>query len=54
VVDFTTYSQLASIEASTLLAPDGQHDDEADAFCLAQIAVLQGAAETTASSFRLR
>jgi hypothetical protein len=42
IVDFTTYSQLASIEASTLLAPDGQHDDEADAFCLAQIACLQG------------
>lgn len=36
VVDFRTYTQLASIEASTLLAPEGLPDDEADAFCLAQ------------------
>ncbi len=36
ISDFQTYSQLASIEAGTLLAPDGLHDDEADAFCLAQ------------------
>lgn len=35
IVDFRTYSQLASIEASTLLAPEGLPDDEADAFCLA-------------------
>lgn len=36
IVDFTTYTQLASIESATLLAPDGQKDDEADAYCLAQ------------------
>lgn len=40
VVDFRTYSQLSSIEAATLLAPDGMPDDEADAFCLAQKACL--------------
>lgn len=36
MADFRTYTQLASIEADTLLAPDGLPDDEADAFCLAQ------------------
>ena len=41
ITDFRTYSQLASIEASTLLAPDGLPDDEADAFCLAQKAANQ-------------
>jgi hypothetical protein len=35
-----TFSQLASIEGSTLRAPDGQHDDQATAFALA----LQGRA----------
>lgn len=39
ITDFRTYSQLASIEAATLLAPDGMPDDEADAFCLAQKAI---------------
>jgi hypothetical protein len=42
ITDFRTYSQLASIEASTLLAPDGMADDEADAFCLAQKAATLG------------
>ena len=32
---FATYAQLASIDGSTLRAPDGQHDDRADAFALA-------------------
>jgi hypothetical protein len=45
VVDFKTYTQLASIEAATLLAPDGMKDDDADAFALAQMACLKGAKE---------
>jgi hypothetical protein len=32
---FATYAQLASIDGSTLRAPDGEHDDRADAFALA-------------------
>ena len=32
---FATFTQLASIDGSTLRAPDGQHDDRADAFALA-------------------
>ncbi len=38
--DLDTYVELASIEGSTLLAPEGEHDDLADAFALA----LQGRA----------
>jgi len=34
---FTTYTQLASIEGSTLRAPDGEFDDRADSFALAQV-----------------
>jgi hypothetical protein len=33
---FATYTQLASIEGSTLRAPEGQHDDRADSYALAQ------------------
>jgi hypothetical protein len=33
---FDTYTQLSSIEGSTLLAPPGEHDDRADAFALAE------------------
>lgn len=33
--DFKTYTQLCSIEASSLAAPQGDHDDRADAFALA-------------------
>ncbi len=33
--DFATYTQLASIEGSTLRAPEGEHDDRADANALA-------------------
>jgi len=40
IVDFRTYSQLASIESTTLLAPDGLPDDEADAYCLSQKATV--------------
>lgn len=35
---FETFVQLSSIDGSTLLAPEGQHDDRADSFALA----LQG------------
>jgi hypothetical protein len=35
---FATYHQLASIDGSTLRAPDGQYDDRADAFALACVA----------------
>lgn len=33
---FSSYQQLASIEGATLLAPEGQHDDRADSYALAQ------------------
>jgi hypothetical protein len=32
---FETYTQLASVEGSTLRAPTGQHDDRADSYALA-------------------
>lgn len=32
-----SYHQLASIEGATLRAPDGQHDDRADSYALAQV-----------------
>lgn len=35
---FETYTQLSSIEGSTLLAPEGQQDDRADSFALANVA----------------
>lgn len=35
---FTTFTQLASIEGSTLRAPQGEPDDEADSFALALVA----------------
>jgi hypothetical protein len=38
---FATFNQLASIDGSTLRAPEGQHDDRADAFALACAARLQ-------------
>lgn len=34
---FSTYMQLASIEGATLLAPEGQHDDRADSYVLADV-----------------
>lgn len=36
--DPNTFNQLASIEGSTLRASEGQHDDDADAYTLAQVA----------------
>jgi hypothetical protein len=36
-----TFAQMASIDGSTLRAPEGQHDDRADAFALACAARLQ-------------
>jgi hypothetical protein len=35
-----TYLQLASIESSTLRAPDGELDDRATSFCLAELATM--------------
>lgn len=34
---FETYTQLASIEGSTLRAPGGEHDDRADSYALANV-----------------
>lgn len=34
--NFTTYTQLCSIEAASLSAPTGRHDDRADSYSLAQ------------------
>jgi hypothetical protein len=45
-----TASQLASIEASTLAAPQGLHDDRATAFALAVAALAYGAANAAPSS----
>lgn len=39
---FSSYQQLASIEGATLLAPEGQHDDRADSYALAQAARAAG------------
>jgi hypothetical protein len=45
-----TAAQLASIEAGTLRAPAGLHDDRADAFALALAALTTGHAHVTAST----
>lgn len=42
---FDTYMQLASIEGATLRAPDGEHDDLADSYALANAARGQSANE---------
>lgn len=39
---FETYTQLASVEGSTLLAPEGLHEDLADSYCLALVGFLVG------------
>lgn len=41
---FSTYQQLASIDGSTLKAPEGQYDDEATSFALAYLGreIIQG------------
>jgi hypothetical protein len=38
---FATFTQLASIEGGTLRAPEGEHDDRADAYALACAACQQ-------------
>jgi hypothetical protein len=38
---FATYAQLASIDGSTLRAPPGEHDDRADAYALACMALTK-------------
>lgn len=35
--NLATFNQLASIEAATLSAPTGMHDDRADSYALAQV-----------------
>lgn len=45
-----TAAQLASIEASTLRAPEGLQDDRADAFALAVAALVNGRGRGTAST----
>lgn len=37
VHSFATYEQVASIEGSTLRAPEGEHDDRADSYALAHV-----------------
>ena len=36
---FATFTQLASIEGATLRAPEGEHDDRADSYALACVAM---------------
>lgn len=50
--NFVTYQQLASIEASSLQAPKGQHDDQATALALAQCGrvILMGGEVAMASA----
>jgi hypothetical protein len=50
---FAVYSQLTAVEGSTLRAPEGQHDDLADAFALAQMARIQ-AVKQQSGSFAVR
>lgn len=45
---FATYTQLASIEGSSLRAPDGQHDDRADSYALAIVGRAAMAIQPTA------
>lgn len=50
---FRTFTQLASIEGSTLLAPEGEHDDRSDSWCLAHQARLiqPGRVEVSSNPF---
>jgi hypothetical protein len=48
--DSETASQLASIEASTLSAPQGLHDDRATAYALAIVALARGAGAAKTST----
>lgn len=47
---FDTYTQLASIEGSTLLAPEGLLDDLADSYCLALVGALRAGTLQTGAS----
>lgn len=44
---FATYTQLASIEGSSLRAPDGEHDDRADSYGLANVGRLAMLTDTS-------
>lgn len=45
---FASYMQLASIEGATLRAPEGQHDDRADSYALAQVGRVEALTQRTA------
>jgi hypothetical protein len=45
VHSFLTYTQLSSIEGSSLRAPEGEHDDRADSYALALVARVFGPGE---------
>jgi len=47
--DETTISQIGNIDGSTLRAPDGEHDDRADALALAWVASLAGAGRSVST-----
>jgi len=48
IYDETTREQLASIEANTLRAPEGLHDDRADAYALALVGLRYGLMSSSA------
>ena len=50
---FDTYTQIASIEGSTLRAPTGEHDDKADSYGLANVgrAAMMGSDEALKDAF---
>ena len=47
-----TYDQIASIEGSTLKAPEGEHDDRAVAYMLGLVALRQPGERKTARSYQ--
>ena len=49
---FDTYTQLASIEGSTLRAPEGEHDDKADAYALGIVATTMRIEQRQARSYQ--
>jgi hypothetical protein len=44
---FATFAQLAGIEGSTLRAPEGEHDDRADSYALACVAMTKAQPPST-------
>lgn len=54
IYDFGTFTQLSSIEGSTLRAPEGQLDDKAIAFALAWAAVANGGIFPTLRQARVK